>query len=692
MKITTQYSIAILCLFAFGNIYSQNKKATSKTLFGKTIQPESINPKNGKIRCATVEYEKYLQEKNPKRMTEAQFEAWLNPLVNKQKAMKTSSQSGGIITIPVVVHVIYNGQAVGVAPNITDAQVQSQITILNQDFRKMAGTPGDNSNPVGADTQIQFALAQVDPNGNPTNGIDRISLCQDAWSEDEMNNTIKPSTIWDPAQYMNMWTVQFAESDLLGYAQFPDASGLDGLDANGGPANTDGIVSLYSVFGSITYNDGSFLLDGTYNKGRTMTHEVGHWLGLRHIWGDGNGNESNNSPDCTASDYCADTPQVGWEHYSCGTFDTCPSSPGNDMPENYMDYTPDSCMNIFTQDQKSRITTIINNAARRSTLKTSAKDLPITLFANDAELKLEASCNVTTCGISPNQTIQKIVLYNRGTSNLTSATINYTINGGSNTTYNWTGNVATNKFAVIAIIINSATNGTINASIASVNGGTDQRATNDSVSGNFIIPTAAPNYTYTDYVFRLQLDLWGSETTWNIKDSSGTTLYSGGPYSDKSNLPLPALITQNWTLANNKCYTFTIKDSQGDGICCGDGGNGYYDIKATDGTVLTSGTSFYTSKSFTFTTDTLSTNEFATFDDIYLYPNPTKSVLNIYASNKSVFLDSYTISNSLGQKIIQKEMVKEADLTINTSSLSNGVYFITIVKADQKKTMKFIKE
>ena len=694
MKIITrnsiQITILILCFFALGNTYSQSKKSTNKTLFGKTVKPESINPKNGKIRCATVEYEKYLQEKNPKRMTEAQFETWLNPLVNKQKAMKTRSESGGIITIPVVVHVIYNGQAIGVAPNITDTQVESQIRVLNEDFRKITGSPGDNS--TGADTQIQFALAQVDPNGNPTNGIDRISLCQDSWSENEMNATIKPTTIWDPNQYMNMWTIQFTDTDLLGYAQFPDASGLPGLDANGGPANTDGIVANYTVFGSKAYNDGTFLLEAPYDKGRTMTHEVGHWLGLRHIWGDG-GNRDTNTKDCNASDYCNDTPQAGWQNYDCVTTDSCPAIAGNDMVENYMDYTEDACMNIFTNDQKTRLTTIINNAARRNSLRASTKNIPLTLSANDAELKLEANCDVPACGVSSNQTIQKIVIYNRGSSNLTSVAINYNINGGGNNVYNWTGNLATNKFDVIGITINASTTGTINTSIATVNGVTDERVTNNNASGTFIIPTVAPNYTYTDYVFRLQQDLWGSETSWDLKDDSGTILFSGGDdYTDKVNLPLPDLITQNWTLANNKCYTFTIKDSQSDGICCGEGGDGFYDIKASDGTLITSGSSFYSSKSFIFTTDTLSTNKHETFDAIFVYPNPTKSTLNIHINNTSALPDSYFISNTLGQKIIQKGVSKEADLTINTSALANGVYFITITKDDLEKTLKFIKE
>jgi hypothetical protein len=699
MKITTLLSIqkilVILFFFVFGNTYGQVKSPSDKTLFGKPMTTKNSNPNNGIIRCATVEYEQFLQEKNPNRLNDAQFEAWLNPLVTKYKTTRNSSKiAATVITIPVVVHVVHSGQAVGTAPNITDAQVESQITILNQDFRKMIGTPGGASiNPVAADIEIEFVLAKQDPDGNPTNGIDRVAFTQTSWAGrgNDIDLIVKPATIWDPTQYLNMWTLNISD-DILGYAQFPEASGLSGL-GSGGTAITDGVISSYDVFGSSDISP-SFLLASPYDKGRTITHEIGHFLGLRHIWGDGTGDEASNLPDCTATDYCADTPQVGWEHYTCGNFDTCTSAAGVDMVENYMDYTNDACMNIFTQNQKDRITVIMNNAVRRSTLKTSIKGTAIPLFAIDAEVKIETDYSldgVSDCASLPAPVNKKVILTNRGTSPLTAITLNYSIAGGANQTQNWTGTLTQNESTIVTLL-NTASYGILTASIATSNGTTDQRASNDMHTKTF----GPVNYNFTNYVFNLQQDFWGDEITWDLKDGSGVVEDSGGPYPGKHSeiLPLPTLITRNWTLANNQFYTFTIYDSEGDGICC-DGGSGYYNIKSTNGlTIVASGAEYTTIENIQFTTNThiLGNKEFETSNDIYLYPNPTKGILSISIPSNFGLPNSYTIANTLGQIILQKEVSAASDLTINISTLSNGIYFITLAKENEKKTMQFIKE
>lgn len=680
MKKTTFLSLFLLLSLYMG--YGQEAK--QGTIFGKPVT--NVSP-DGLIRCASTEYEHFLQENDPKRMTDAQFEAWLSPLIERYKASpEYRSESGGIITIPVVVHVIHNGQALGTAPNIQDAQVESQITVMNQDFRRMSGTPGFNSNAVGADTMIQFALAKSDPNGNPTNGIVRHNLCQASWSTTEINSTVKPNTIWDPTLYMNMWSVQFSNGSLLGYAQFPSNSTLTGLNANGGSASTDGVVANYSYFGSRNIYPAGLYGDNSFDKGRTMTHEVGHFLGLRHPWAE-------DGAACVADDYCNDTPRAGAPNYGCPTgTNSCTGQPGNDMIENYMDYTDDVCMNIFTLDQKARITTVMNNATRRLSLKTSTKDQAIPLFTNDAELKLENVCATASggCGTTGGSPTIKVTIYNRGTATLTSAVISYNINGGTNYTYPWTGSLAQNKFATFDMPITNGTNGTFNANITTANGVTDQRATNNTVTASYTVPSGPTNYTINNYVFRLQRDLYGSETTWSLRNQGGTILYSGGPYTDTA--ALPAIFTQNWTLANNNCYTFTINDAYSDGICCTYGA-GYYDIKSTDGSiVVATGASFGASESKVFTVNVLSNETFETLNDIYVYPNPARNVVNIAVPTGIELVKNVTVYNYLGQTVGQKTIVTADDLSIDTTNYSSGVYLITVSNGTQSKTLRFIKE
>lgn len=366
-KFTKKATLFLLLLTAMN--YAQTRQ-----VFGKTV--ESINPKNGKIRCVSSEYEKSLQQKYPQRATNAQFENWIAPKVEAVKQrMETSRGIDVVVTIPVVVHVIHNGDATGSNENISEARVLSQITVLNQDFRKMLGTPGYNNNAVGADVEIEFCMAQRKPDGTATNGIDRVQRSAASYASENSVETMKAATIWDPTQYFNIWVVYFSDSasaelnGVLGYAQFPSNSGLGGLDVNGGTATTDGVVIDYRCFGTSTIAPSSNYFDD-YDKGRTATHEIGHCFGLIHIWGD-NDSCSVNATDSN-KDFCPDTPAQSEEHYDCTqTYNTCTAAAGNDMTANYMDYTNDTCMNIFTLNQKARILAVLQNSPRRSTLPTS---------------------------------------------------------------------------------------------------------------------------------------------------------------------------------------------------------------------------------------------------------------------------------------------------------------------------------
>lgn len=276
---------------------------------------------------------------------EAQTQRLLtNPALQRTKA--------GTVIIPVVVHVLYNTTA----QNISDAQVQSQIAVLNEDFRKLNADAGQTPTiyaGLAADANVQFVLAKRDPSGLATNGIVHKVTKITSWST---NDAVKNSkrggdNAWDATQYLNLWACNLGQG-LLGYAQFP-----------GGSASTDGVVILYSAFGSrAKYAAGTYT--NTYDLGRTATHEVGHWLNLRHIWGDDNG-------ACTGSDLVADTPNQGAENYGCPVFPHVSCANSGDMSMNYMDYTDDRCMYMFSSGQSTRMNALFTSSGVRVGILTS---------------------------------------------------------------------------------------------------------------------------------------------------------------------------------------------------------------------------------------------------------------------------------------------------------------------------------
>lgn len=330
--------------------------------------------------CATMEEDARSRKRFPQRGTLTEFEDAVGQQVRLLQQQRANGRTQAtVITIPVIVHVVHNGESVGTGMNISEAQVKAQLAVLNEDFRRKVGTPGYNTNPVGADIEIEFCLSPYDEKGNLLTepGIHRYNGSRADWSRDQIENILKPSTIWNPNQYYNIWTVKFAASDanLLGYAQFPDQSGLAGI-SDGGPASTDGVVIRYNSFGSV--DKGTFpVMQAPYNKGRTLTHETGHWLGLRHIWGDG----------ACADDFVADTPPAASASSGCPIGRI--SCGNTNMVENYMDYSNDACMNIFTEGQKTRMRAVMDISPRRKALLSGNLCAPNVTAVPDANFSID---------------------------------------------------------------------------------------------------------------------------------------------------------------------------------------------------------------------------------------------------------------------------------------------------------------
>ncbi len=357
--------------------------------------------------------------------------------IEKSKLQKATLPSVKII--PVVVHVVHDGGT----NNISDAQIQSQIDVLNEDFRKIIGTNGYGN---GVDTEIEFCLAKKDPQGKCTNGIVRIKSPLSN-HQTHQRSQLKLLSYWDNLRYLNIYVVKNINngSGTLGYSSFP-----------GGPPDEDGIVVRHDYFGKT----------GTASTtlGRTTTHEVGHWFGLYHTFNGGCGADT-----CADGDYVCDTPPAANPNFGCPTINSCSIDVPNvnDQIQNYLDYSNDNCKNMFTNGQAQRM---------QATLASFRIDIWQTWNIDSTGCSagfVNNNCNVIADFVTLNPNIcvgNSITFYNKSQNNPT--TYQWFFQGGvpatsavanPTVTYSSIGNfqvklIATNSIGVDSLILNNYIN------------------------------------------------------------------------------------------------------------------------------------------------------------------------------------------------------------------------------------------
>lgn len=589
----------------------------------------------------------------------------------RQFAESGSANERAVITIPVVVHVVYYNNA----QNISDAEILSQIDVLNDDFRRTNADAGNTPSGflgVAADCEINFCMASQDPNGNATTGIQRRQTTVNGFST---NNNMKFFSsggldIWDRDKYLNIWVCNLS-GGLLGYAQFP-----------GGPANTDGVVCDYAYFGTINSSP-------PFDKGRTATHEVGHWLNCYHIWGD-------DGSSCSGSDSVSDTPNQADENYGCPSFPqiSCSNGPNGDMFMNYMDYTDDACMNVFTTGQKTRMQSLFSGGGARVALASSPGcnepngggcDAPTGLSATGIT-QTSATCNWAAVSGATTYTLEwkknadptwTVVNNISGTS--------HTLNGlSAGTLYDY-------RVKAVCNGTPSAYSGTAQFTTSAGNC-SDQYETNNSLNAAKSIPintafTAQIAYSGDKDYYKfgntssqrnIKVELTTLPLDYDLRlyrNSTQVGISQNGGTADEVIILNNATVSSNYKAyvygyngawSNSSCYTFKASRSS----------SAYRTDGSTDGIEEEIGLSVQ-------------------FEDLGfgLFPNPATQQVTVEVPLESDSDVRVTIFDPSGKAALtqQKALLKgENQFNFDLNTLPNGVYFVEVRNGEFVKTQKLV--
>jgi len=685
-------------------------------------------------RCATVELLQNTLERNPS--IKASFERSVQEMRQAaalrltQPALKEEAEP---VYVPIVFHIVLQN------PNqVSDAQIQAQLDTLNIDF---AGLNADSTKipaafkPLFGKARIQFKMAQRTPNDEPTTGINRYVTTRASYAYTD--NTLKYAVsggadAWDPTRYLNIWITNIS-GGILGYATFP----------GGSVAAEQGVVVLYS---SLPGGNAA-----PYNKGRTLTHETGHYFFLYHIWGDDGGT-------CSGSDDVNDTPNQADKTGGCpnGAVITDACSPGNPgiMYQNYMDYTDDACMLMFTRQQATRMESAI--ATYRASLLSSNGADPVVLKNVNASLR---SINTPTARICNATFAPAITLRNLGVQTLTAANIYAAIDGGAPVRTQWTGSLASRATANVTLnnLTTVAGRHTLKIYVADPNGTADGELTNDTLTTSFeYYPPVEPPLTESFEGSTFPPQGWDivnpdSYLTWEkvtgvAKTGNASVVMRNLQYEQngpKDYLRFPLV---NITTADSAFLSFQVAAAvQTDPSAAGnvwdtlqvlvskDCGNTYTSLYKKWGNSLitrkTAVTQSFVPTSTEWRKDSidltayigagpimlafLNSSEYENniyLDDINIYkvvinpnliargvlitPNPTSGALSVQLYPNPTNLRGIAIYNVAGQKVAEKLVGNNNATTrydFNLSAFANGLYSVRVVFSDRTVVQKVIK-
>ncbi len=571
-----------------------------------------------------------------------------------------------LVTIPVVFHIVYNGTV----SNVSDAQIMSQLQVLNQDFRRLNSDVTNTPTVFTAsDPNIEFCLATVDPNGNATSGITRTSTTVASWST---NDYVKygfrgGKDAWDRNKYLNVW-VCVMSGGILGYAQFP-----------GGAAATDGVVIDYRYFGTIGTATAPF------NKGRTATHEVGHWLNLRHIWGDAN----------CGSDLVSDTPTHNTSNYGCPAYphlSTCSGTP-IEMTMNYMDYTDDACMYMFSPGQSTRMQALFAAGGARASLITS----------NGCSTPTPVLCGVPALGTTTAITQTAATINWSAVSGATTYNVQYKLSSAttwiSTTTsalsLSLTGLVAgsTYNFAVSATCPagtgNLSTTGTF-ATAAVVSACTDIYENNNSLNTSKTIPKntniTARIATSTDKDYfnfststsdrNIRIDLFNLPADYDVRLYRNNTLVGT---SANSGTTSESIILNNGSTGTYRVYVNGYNGAFNANLC--------YSLRASTSSIA------FREMQTEETVDAVltETNGLAIAN---AFPNPTQGKLNVAFNSDEEGEVSVALFDLTGRKIMEQTWfayVGGNTIELSLEALSTGNY-VLVVKGSKGADTRIIQK